>query len=48
MLKMRINVMELGRFTAAHEKCPETPEDLLDYPPRQEGTQCKEWNLMEP
>src|SRR3954470_20407635 len=43
MLKIRISVMELGRFTA-REAPARQPEPflsiLLDYPPRPRGTQC--------
>src|SRR3981081_1098193 len=40
MLKMRISVMELGRFTAW--RSPEASRTWLDYAPPQEGTQSQE------
>src|SRR5882757_7650207 len=36
MLKIRISVMELGRFTLRGG----FRKDQFDYPPRQKGTQC--------
>ena len=39
MLKMRISVMELGRFTLRGSSGGQ-PESSFDYPPRHEGTQC--------
>jgi hypothetical protein len=43
MLAMRISVMELGRFTLLGGSRG-LARRLVDYPPREWGTQCDEWD----
>src|SRR5215831_7621646 len=42
MLRMRLSVMELGRFTEMDGFQLARPEIWVDYPPPEEGTQCGE------
>jgi len=40
MLRMRLSVMELGRFTETDGFRLARPEIWVDYPPPERGTQC--------
>src|ERR1700722_284054 len=46
MLRMRISVMELGRFTLLGGS-PGSAGRLVDYPPREWGTQCNGWDAWD-